>query len=344
MRILFCLFYILYTSAIYSQSNLIIYDLDTCQRDPSWVLPAYSGSSISTTRPEEIGCQIGCAIGCGVNNSCSINTSFLTKGWNTVSTDPLRYYEFTISTFPNVTTSLHYIYLNYRRSDTGPTSVSIYLNGSQVGILPISGTSCSSFGMGINQNYTGDMNFRIRFWGASQPEGTIRIDNVRVTNWFTTLPVELLNFSGESMDGIIKLNWQTASESGSSHFDVQRSLDVDNWETIGQIESVGDSQSLIEYNFWDRIVPNKDLIYYRLKQVDLNGDFKYSNIIAMQRKIGLISVRGDSIYYYGENPQEVQIWDIWGRFIGNLSGGQRQLEMGIYLVSIGGKVQKIMIN
>lgn len=321
MRILFFLFCISYTSVIYSQSNLIIYDLDTCQRDPSWILSGYSGSLMASTRPEEMGCQMGCATGCGANSFCSINTSFLTKGWNTVSTDPLRYYEFTVSTFPNVITSLHYLYLNYRRSDTGPTSISIYVNGSQIGILPISGTTCSSLGIGIFQSYTGNINFRIRFWGASSPDGTIRIDNVRVTHFSTTLPVELIDFNGESKNNEVYLNWRTASESGSSHFEIQRSHDTKDWEKIGSVQSSGDSQSLINYYFWDRNVPNWDIIYYQLKQIDLNGDFEYSKTIAINGKVKPIFVRDGIIYYSGESQQfgicGVDSWEIYPVAKGN---------------------------
>lgn len=344
MRLLITKILILVSTLSLSQSNLIVYDLDTCQRDPSWVLPGFSGTPITCTRPEEVGCQMGCATGCGVNNTCSINTSFLTKGWNTITTDPLRYYEFNISTFPNVSFFLHYIYLSYRRSDTGPTSVSIYVNGAQIGLLPITGTSCTGFGMGINQNYTGNINFRIRFWGASSPDGTIRIDNVRVTHFTTTLPVELVNFSGELQGDKVKLMWQTASESNSSHFEVERSDDVKEWKTIGSVGSAGDSQSLIDYNFFDHEIGGSQILYYRLKQVDQDGQFEYSNIIPINQKNAQIWIKDGSVHYSGENPHKVVISDIWGRFIGNLSSGSYKLDEGIYFINVEGKIYKIAIN
>lgn len=344
MRSIITKLLILISTISYSQSNLIVYDLDTCQRNPSWSLPGYSGSIMTATTPEQLGCQMGCGTGCGSNNFCSVNTSFLTKGWNTVSTDPTRYYEFNLTTFPNVNSHLHYIDFSFQRSSTGPTSISIYVNGSQIGILPISGTTCSSLGMGIFQTYTGNVNFRIRFWGASSPDGTIRIDNVRVTYFSTTLPVELVDFRGEYKNSEVYLNWQTASESGSSHFEIQRSHDIKEWEKIGSVQSTGDSQSLINYYFWDRNIPNWDIIYYRLKQVDTNGDFEYSKNIAINGEVKPIFVRGGTVYYSGESPRQVTIWDMWGRFMGDLSSGQKKLEVGIYFVNISGKVYKIAIE
>lgn len=344
MRSIIAKLLILISTISYSQSNLIIYDLDTCQRDPSWTISGYSGSIMTVTTPEQLGCQMGCGTGCGSNNFCSVNTSFLTKGWNTVSTDPSRYYEFDLITFPNVNSDLHYIYFSFQRSSTGPTSTSVYVNGSLKGFSSISGTACDSLGIGIFQTYTGNVNFRIRFWGASSPDGTIRIDNIRVTYFSTTLPVELVDFNGEPKNNEVYLNWQTASESGSSHFEIQRSHNAKDWEKIGLVHSAGDSQSLINYYFWDRNVPNWDIIYYQLKQIDLNGDFEYSKTIAIRGKIKPIFVRDGFVYYSGEYPQEATVWDMWGRFIGNLSSGQKKLEVGIYFVNISGRVYKIAIE
>jgi hypothetical protein len=342
VKIILVVILLLFAKSSHSQTNIIIYDLDTCQRDPSWVLPGFSGSIMTSTVPEAFGCSSGCAVGCGANNTCSINTAFLTNGWNTVTSNASRYYEFNLLTSPDVSSYLHYIYVSYRRSSSGPTNVSVYLNGTMFGLLPISGTSCSGFGVGINQIYTGNVNFRIRFWGASASDGTVRIDNVRVTHFSTTLPVELLSFSGETSNGRVLLSWETASEQNSSHFEVESSVDSENWKTAEILTAAGNSQNLLSYSCWTDFVA--DVTYYRLKQVDLDGSFEYSKAIAIYRDLESLWIQDGYLHYNGENGSLVSIWDLQGRYIGNMSKRSWQLERGLYFVSYKDHKQKVWIE
>lgn len=84
------------------------------------------------------------------------------------------------------------------------------------------------------------------------------------------LPVELLSFSGTCDENKTHLKWQTASEFNSSHFDLQRSRDGNEWQTIAQLPSAGISNEVLEYSFFDEDVQNNTM-YYRLNQVDLDG-------------------------------------------------------------------------
>jgi len=91
------------------------------------------------------------------------------------------------------------------------------------------------------------------------------------------LPVELVNFTGEERDCATHLNWQTATESNSHFFVVERSANGINYTEIGRLNSAGNSQTLINYDFTD---PNPNIQnYYRLKQVDLDGTYEYSEVI-----------------------------------------------------------------
>ena len=83
------------------------------------------------------------------------------------------------------------------------------------------------------------------------------------------LPVELLSFSGNCIDGAVALNWQTASEYNSAYFIVDRSIDGQNWDELVQIPSAGFSNDLIPYSFMD--YPHNSMNYYRLTQVDIDG-------------------------------------------------------------------------
>jgi uncharacterized repeat protein (TIGR02543 family) len=88
------------------------------------------------------------------------------------------------------------------------------------------------------------------------------------------LPVELLSFTAECANESIILKWQTASEFNSSHFDVEKSTDGLNWNTIGQLPAAGNSNELLSYSLEDAS-KRTNTSYYRLNQVDIDGLQKY---------------------------------------------------------------------
>ena len=87
------------------------------------------------------------------------------------------------------------------------------------------------------------------------------------------LPVELVSFSGVCDNGLINLTWQTASEFNSSHFDVEKSRDGENWQVLTKIQSAGTSNELITYQTADHSAIDGNN-YYRLRQVDIDGTEK----------------------------------------------------------------------
>jgi len=88
----------------------------------------------------------------------------------------------------------------------------------------------------------------------------------------TPLPVEMLDIAIKCEDGKGMLTWQTASEINNDYFVIERSLDAVNWGEIGRENGNGNSNSIISY-LWVDIDPIGDS-YYRIKQVDFNGEFK----------------------------------------------------------------------
>jgi hypothetical protein len=87
------------------------------------------------------------------------------------------------------------------------------------------------------------------------------------------LPVELVSFSGACDNGIINLTWQTASEFNSSHFDVEKSRDGENWQVLTTLPSAGTSNELITYQSTDQNGTEGNN-YFRLRQVDIDGTEK----------------------------------------------------------------------
>lgn len=99
-------------------------------------------------------------------------------------------------------------------------------------------------------------------------------------NTVAALPVNLIHFSATiQQNNQVSLLWKTASEINSSHFVVQRSIDGgQTFEDIGTVASAGNSTTLIEYTFID-IDPSNGNNYYRLKQVDIDGEYENYTII-----------------------------------------------------------------
>lgn len=92
------------------------------------------------------------------------------------------------------------------------------------------------------------------------------------------LPVQYIFFTGKKDNDIVELNWATAGEKDASHFEIERSTDGVNFEKIGSVSASGNSNRVIDYSFID-IHPLSGNAYYRLKQVDYNGQYEYSKII-----------------------------------------------------------------
>lgn len=90
------------------------------------------------------------------------------------------------------------------------------------------------------------------------------------------LPVGLAFFKAKLVnDKQVRLDWQTLNEVDASHFNIERSSDAANFETIGRVECKGGSK-ITNYDFFDKN-PLSDVSYYRLKQIDKNSEFKYSH-------------------------------------------------------------------
>lgn len=95
-----------------------------------------------------------------------------------------------------------------------------------------------------------------------------------------TLPVKLSSFTGKSSTDNIKLNWQTASESNNSHFEILRSANAKDFSVINSVKGNGNSETLKNYSFTD-YAPLAGANYYQLNQVDLDGNSSLSDIIVV---------------------------------------------------------------
>ncbi|MBS1648021.1 MAG: T9SS type A sorting domain-containing protein [Bacteroidetes bacterium] len=98
------------------------------------------------------------------------------------------------------------------------------------------------------------------------------------------LPIKLESFSGVPNASGNQLTWVTASEQNNSRFDIESSSDGESWKKIGTKNGMGTTEGAISYSFTDTN-PYSFFTYYRLKQIDFNGNYFYSDIISVQNTL-----------------------------------------------------------
>jgi hypothetical protein len=101
------------------------------------------------------------------------------------------------------------------------------------------------------------------------------------------LPVEFLYFEASIYAEVVEIDWATATEIDNDKFEVERSVDGVKFEKIGEVIGNGDSNIKIEYAFDDITFSGvfSEDIYYRLKQIDYDGEFEYSEIARVYRPL-----------------------------------------------------------
>ncbi len=127
------------------------------------------------------------------------------------------------------------------------------------------------------------------------------------TQKIVPLPVSWLYFTTKMQDKNAVLNWATVCEINNHGFEIQRSTDGENYETIGWMNGNGTSSQKHFYSYTDMGAAsiNASIIYYRLKQVDFNGAFEYSAIQSLRKKGSSLSAV--SIYTDAQKCLHIQL-------------------------------------
>lgn len=128
--------------------------------------------------------------------------------------------------------------------------------------------------------------------GSSSDVGLANGDNDPLTNFpqdiqdfingvSSILPIVLGNFSADSNENLIKLNWQTISEENFDFFSIERSEDGQNFYEIGTVLGHGDSNDPIDYNFVDEN-PLFGTSFYRLNAIDYDGTYEKFQVLSVE--------------------------------------------------------------
>lgn len=138
----------------------------------------------------------------------------------------------------------------------------------------------------------------------------------------TVLPIELLSFSAEERIDDVILTWVTVTETNNDYFVIERSHNTTDWFVVGTVNGAGNSTDQLTYTLPDsRPLPGTS--YYRLKQVDFDGAFSYSDIEAVNFGRGGSSIQvfpnvsNSQVNYVVESSKSgrltLQVYDILGR-------------------------------
>lgn len=100
------------------------------------------------------------------------------------------------------------------------------------------------------------------------------------------LPVDLVSFTANRTDdNTVIIKWATASEINNDHFEIEYSTDGSEFDVVGILPGNGTTFAQKNYQFVHKKAANQPIIYYQLKQVDFNGEFKYANTISVSDRI-----------------------------------------------------------
>jgi hypothetical protein len=101
----------------------------------------------------------------------------------------------------------------------------------------------------------------------------------------STLPLRLLSFTGSYRNQAATLNWETENEQNFDHFEIERSSNAADFSAIGSKQASANSASRMSYQYPDDLsFANGNVFYYRLRIVDKDGQFKYSNVIMIRKE------------------------------------------------------------
>ncbi|WP_133257083.1 T9SS type A sorting domain-containing protein [Hymenobacter edaphi] len=183
-----------------------------------------------------------------------------------------------------------------------------------------------------------------------------------VTEGSVVLPVELTAFTAARRQQAVRLAWTTASEKNSAAFEVERSLDGQQFRRLGSVAAAGHSSTTRQYGYLDEQLPvGASQLYYRLRQVDQDGTATYSAVRTVaasgQSAAGLAlypnPARTATLLTGADAGATVQVLDALGRPVAkataDAAGNARLvlpagLRAGVYLVRSGARAVRLVVE
>lgn len=213
--------------------------------------------------------------------NATITTSIATGNWNDASV-----WDNGIPTCGDtiIVAASHTVTVNVQvdLSSCTPIWIQVYgtlkfKNGSKLQLPAGSGVHVYSTGSVVSSNGGGNSVYisigGTSVWSAADPDivsETVLDDGTGGGEF----PIELVLFDAKQLQNKIELTWQTAAEENSNYYQIEKSLNLQTWEVIGELAAAGNSNLLLDYSFIDHN-PQIGSNYYRLLQVDFDGKYEY---------------------------------------------------------------------
>ncbi len=240
-----------------------------------------------------------------------------------------------------------YFEIQYRCSPTDSWHVLLHLDHNYMNNYPsvhnirknLTNVECSNF-----------TSFAVRLHSMSTRNDNhimIRDGDFSVNSPLSPLPLDLISFSAKSTnENTVQLNWVSSAEESFSHFEIERSESNRDWQTIDKVESLGnDLLNQENYYQFENKVFKMGTYYYRLKMMDLDGSYTYSDIVSIKMTqldpVQIYPTKAtDFINLESTQDANYAIYDLRGRLLlnGSLIADEKQrinldpINRGTYIV------------
>lgn len=160
-----------------------------------------------------------------------------------------------------------------------------------------------------------------QFSGVTAITNNVRFTLGTINKSQTPLPIELLSFNAElNNEKTVDLTWSTATEKNNDYYEIEKSLNGEEWEFVDMVKGAGNSSSKKKYTALDEH-PYNQMSYYRLKQVDFNGKCTHSPVISIDLENQILlsldiypnPTKGElTIQGYSDDIQNFEVYDVLG--------------------------------
>lgn len=250
--------------------------------------------------------------------------------------------------------AVYVVYINATTSEWSINgSMANQPSGNRYLQITVPGNNCSAGVRVYNNGWNADADGNFVTWTAS---GQATYTNNGCTQIVT--PVTLQDFTAIPQGQDVLLKWNTASEINAAYFTVERSANDGKFQAIGTVQAIGNSSNVSAYNYTDKQL-EAGVYLYRLKMIDADGTFKYSNAVRVnfsasdfaiaslypQPVNGVLNVTLSSVK---AGKFQVSVFDIAGKLLLQQSNtvirGMNLLQVNTSNLSQGSYVLRIVAN
>ncbi|QIP11743.1 T9SS type A sorting domain-containing protein [Spirosoma aureum] len=268
---------------------LLVSQLAKAQQTPFTAIWSFENTDIGASSDSRVGVSSVSYVGVnklfGGYQSGYSGLGVSLQHWSTTSCDQSKYAQFSIQPQGTARITLTSLSFACSRSSEGPQQLTVRSS--------VDGFNSDIYSQTVSENYqiasitlsgdnftnqTSEIIFRIYGCSPASSNGTLRLDQIQLNG--QALPVSLVSFSAKPQGDQVQISWETAQERNADWFEVQRSNDLGEFITFGQIAAKGTTDQHHYYGFTDQR-PLDGANYYRLKQIDRDGQASNSKIVAV---------------------------------------------------------------